>query len=92
MIMRFREIRNIGVPYNRQGQIFFTMANYKDQQKSVKNRIKKLISDAAGGSRAYEAALWDWLIGGMNAQRAASEHYVRLQTLVRMRNYVYQRW
>ena len=92
MKMRFREIRNIGVPYKRQGQIYFTLANYKDQPKTVKNRIRELISDAAGGSHAYEAALWDWLIGGMDAQRAASEHYVRLQTLVKMRNKVYQRW
>ena len=92
MIMRFREIRNIGIPYKRQGLIYFTLANYKDQPKTVKNRIRELISDAAGGNRAYEAALWDWLIGGMDAQRAANAHYVRMQTLVRMRNEVYQRW
>ena len=92
MLMRFREIRNIGVPYKRQGQIYFTLANYKDQPQTVKNRIRELISDAAGGNCAYEAALWDWMIGGMDAQRAASEHYVRMQTLVRMRNKVYQSW
>ena len=90
--MRFREIRGRGVSYKKQGQIFFTLQNYRDQPKNVKNRIRELIRDAAGGNCAYEAALWDWLIGGMDAQRAASEHYVRLQTLVKMRNKVYQRW
>ena len=90
--MRFREIRNIGVSYKKQGQIFFTLQNYRDQPKNVKNRIRELIMDAAEGNRAYEAALWDWLIGSSTAQQAAEEHYVRLQTLVEMRNKIYRSW
>lgn len=90
--MRFREIRNIGVSYKKQGQIFFTLQNYRDQPKNVKNRIRELIRDAAEGNRAYEAALWDWLIGSSTAQQAAEDHYVRLQTLVEMRNKIYRSW
>lgn len=90
--MRFREIRNIGVSYKRQGQIFFTLANYQQQPKAVKNRIRTLIAEVAEGDNGYEAALWDWLIRGVNAQQAADAHYVRLQTLVRMRNTIFQRW
>ena len=90
--MRFREIRGIGVSYKKQGQIFFTLQNYRDQPKNVKNRIRELIMDAAEGNRAYEAALWDWLIGSSTAQQAAEEHYVRLQTLVEMRNKIYRSW
>lgn len=90
--MRFREIRNIGVSYKKQGQIFFTLQNYRDQPKNVKNRIRELIMEAAEGNRAYEAALWDWLIGSSTAQQAAEEHYVRLQTLVEMRNKIYRAW
>lgn len=90
--MRFREIRNIGVSYKKQGQIFFTLQNYREQPQSVKRRIMELISEAAEGNRAYEAALWDWLIGSSTAQQAAEEHYVRLQTLVEMRNKIYRAW
>lgn len=90
--MRFREIRGIGVSYKKQGLIFFTLQNYRDQPKNVKNRIRELIRDAAEGNRAYEAALWDWLIGSSTAQQAAEEHYVRLQTLVEMRNKIYRAW
>ena len=90
--MRFREIRGIGVSYKKQGQIFFTLQNYRDQPKNVKNRIRELIRDAAGGNCAYEAALRDWLIGSSTAQQAAQEHYVRLQTLIEMRNRIYKAW
>lgn len=90
--MRFREIRNIGVSYKKQGQIFFTLQNYREQPQSVKRRIRELIAEAAEGNRAYEAALWDWLIGSSTAQQAAEEHYVRLQTLVEMRNKIYRAW
>lgn len=90
--MRFREIRGIGVSYKKQGQIFFTLQNYREQPKNVKNRIRELIMEASEGNRAYEAALWDWLIGSSTAQQAAEEHYVRLQTLVEMRNKIYRSW
>lgn len=90
--MRFREIRGIGVSYKKQGQIFFTLQNYREQPKNVKNRIRELIMEAAEGNRAYEAALWDWLIGSSTAQQAADKHYVRLQTLVEMRNKIYRAW
>lgn len=90
--MRFREIRNIGVSYKKQGQIFFTLQNYKEQPQNVKRRIREMIMEASEGNRAYEAALWDWLIGSSTAQQAAEEHYVRLQTLVEMRNKIYRAW
>ena len=90
--MRFREIRGIGVSYKKQGQIFFTLQNYRDQPKNVKNRIRELIRDAAEGNRSYEAALWDWLVGSDTAQQAAQAHYVRMQTMIEMRNRIYKAW
>lgn len=91
--MGFKAQRGIGMPYRRQGRIYFTLVNYQDLPKSQREKIDRLIADAAGGDGAYIAALRDWLLrDDSNVQRVSIKHYVSIQTLCRMREKVYKRW
>lgn len=91
--MGFKEQRGLGIPYRWQGRIYFTLVNYQDLPQSQRDKIDRLIADAAGGDDAYIAALRDWLLrDDSNVQRVSMEHYVSIQTLCRMREKVYKRW
>lgn len=90
--MKFRRIRNLRMSYEKQGQIFFTLANYKDQPENVKKRIDALLQAAAGGDRAYAFALRQWLIDEETLQQAAASNYVREATLIEMRKKFYEKW
>lgn len=90
--MKFRRIRNIRLSYEKQGQIFFAMANYRQQPKSARDRIDRLIMSAAGNDDNYNAALRRWLLEGVQLQRAAAEYYVREATIVEMRKKLYESW
>nr|DAR37412.1 MAG TPA: hypothetical protein [Caudoviricetes sp.] len=91
--MGFKAQRGIGMPYRQQGRIYFTLVNYQDLPKSQREKIDRLIADAAGGDAAYIGALRDWLLrDDSNVQRVSMDHYISIQTLCRMREKVYKRW
>lgn len=90
--MKFRKIRNISLSYERQGQIFFTLANYANQPPGIKKQIDERIRKAAKGSQSYEAALRDWLLHGAAFEAVLRRHYVRDATLVAMRKEIYETW
>ena len=91
--MGFKAQRGIGIPYRRQGRIYFTLVNYQDLPQSQREKIDRLIADAAGGDSAYIEALRDWLLrDDSNVQRVSMDHYVSVQTLCRMREKIYKRW
>lgn len=90
--MKFRKISNINLSYAKQGQIFFTLANYTDQPPNVKNRIDALLSEAARGSPAYEKALRAWLLRGDDFDAVVQRYYVRGGTLTEMRKRIYEEW
>lgn len=91
--MAFKAIRGLRMPYRRQGRIYFTLVNYDELPETAKKRIDRLISDAAGGDRAYIEALRAWLLhDDADVRRVSAEHYVSISTLCRMREKVYRAW
>lgn len=90
--MKFRRIRNLRISYEKQGQIFFTLANYKDQPENIKKRIDALLTEASGGYCPYYSALRQWLIDGVTLQQAAASNFVREATLIEMRKKFYEKW
>ena len=90
--MRFKEIRGIGVPYAKQGQIFFTLANYKNLPKGQRDRIDELIRKAAKGDESYIAAVRDWLLFDVAFDTARYRHYVNGATMVKIRKRIYEWW
>lgn len=90
--MKFRKIRNINLSYERQGQIFFALANYRSQPPNVREKIDALIQQAAKGEECYVAALKAWLTEGKAYERVVAEYFVRGDTLVGMRKKLYESW
>lgn len=87
----FRKLRGLRLPYNVQGYIYFTCANYRQQSKEIKNKIRALCEQTGG---QYSDALFDVLTkaGQYSVERIAMEHYVSPETLYRLRRKFYEAW
>lgn len=90
--MKFKKIRGLKMPYERQGMIFFTLANYKEQPPEMRERIDEMIAEVCGGDAAYENALRAWLIKGEDFESVHLRYYVNAATLGRLRRRIYERW
>ena len=91
--MAFKKIRGICLPYRKQGRIYFALINYDDQPQRIKNRIDRLIEDAADHDAVYCAALRRWLLQeNVSVAQIVTEFPVSETTLYRMRRKVYERW
>ena len=94
--MGFRKIRGIGVSYSRQGQIYFSLANYAAMPVKVRRGIDDLIRQAANqgnvDGETYEQALRAWLIEGEAWQAVIERYHVRPNTLNEKRKWIYQHW
>ena len=90
--MGFKKIRSINCSYARQGQIYFTLLNYREQPCSVQKRIDSLISTACGGDEAYCAALRGWLLRGESWDHVLQKYYVDRTGLLRARKWLYEHW
>ena len=89
----FKKLRGIRLPYRKQGKIYFTLINYDDQPESIRNRIDRLIDDAADGDAVYCAALRKWLLHeNVSSVQVSTEFPVSAQTLYRLRKKVYETW
>ena len=89
----FKKIRGVNLPYRKQGRIYFTLVNYDEQPKNVKNRIDRLIEKAAHGEVAYCAALRSWLLKeNVSAVSTAVRFAVSESTLYRARKFIYENW
>lgn len=90
--MRFRRIRGIKISYERQGLIFFTMANYRALPKQAREKIDQLIRDVAKNDEIYITALRDWLLNGTSWNSVCIRTGVNEGTLIRYRRKIYERW
>ena len=90
--MAFKKIRSIRLSYAKQGQIFFSLLNYRTQPKKLQEKIDRLIVEAAGGEEEYVKALRRWLLFGDRWDTVTAAFVVHPNTLCRMRKYVYEHW
>ena len=79
------------MPYNQQGQIYFTCANFNAQSKETQRKIIDKCELIGGG---YAEALFDVMTkaGHISVERIAAEHYVSAPTLYRLRKKFYESW
>ncbi len=90
--MKFKKIRGLKMPYERQGLIFFALANYRTQPSQVRKQIDTLIAEVCEGDAAYVNALRAWLLDGEAFETVCLRFYVNAATLGRLRKRVYERW
>lgn len=87
--MGFRKYQGIDLPYNKQGQIYFTLVNYKGQNKRTRDKIDRLIRQTGG---PHEAALRAFVVEGRSAVAVSQAYYVSTARLYVMRQRLYESW
>lgn len=90
--MKFKKIRGIKLSYEKQGMIFFAMANYKSQGAAQRKRIDDLIEEVCRGDPAYVGALRAWLLEGKPFEAVARDFFVNPSTMGRLRKKLYENW
>lgn len=78
--MSFRYRPGLGVPYKRQGLIFFTSMNYADQPPRTQKKIERLCRAAAG---EHWRALMDYVTTDAGTVSVCQRHHIGENTLHR---------
>jgi len=87
--MSFKRLRGVPLPYERQGQIYFTCRNYTTERKYIRDKIDRLCASAGG---EYAPALKELLLSGRSVQRVADEFHVSPERLMLVRRRFYTEW
>lgn len=85
----FKKIRSIDLPYNKQGEIYFTCINYKGQNKLVRNKIDRLCKETGG---VYAPALFAFITSDRCSVEIAHKFYVSESLLYKLRKKFYESW
>lgn len=87
--MRFKKRRGIHLSYNRQGLIYFTCMDAKNQPEEVQRKILNLCMKAGG---VYYRALYDVVTSEDSIRRIAIRHHVSETLLYKLRKTFYENW
>lgn len=87
--MGFKRLRGVPLPYEKQGQIYFTCQNYETAPKYTRLKIDKLCESAGG---EYSLALKELVTSAKTAQEIAIKHHISVETLTRRRKVFYILW
>lgn len=88
--MRFKKLRGVNLPYNKQGLIYFTCMTVKEQPYEVQQKILKLCIEVAEGHyRAlYEALTTD----SETFDTIARKHFTNEKKLYSLRKRFFEKW
>lgn len=86
----FRIKRGIKLSYTKQGLIYFTCMDYKNQPQQVKDKILNLCIEIA--KESYKALFETMTNEYKTVPGIALEHYVSERTLHRWRKKFYESW
>ena len=86
----FKKKRGIKIPYNKQGLIYFTCMNIKNQPEETQEKIKTLCRNVAG---EHNDALFAMLTDDTkNANAVAMKYYISESQLYLYRKRFYEAW
>jgi len=88
-VTKFRYNPRLGVPYHRQGYIYFTARTYPDQPKRVRDKIARLCR-ACGGE--HWRALFEYMTKNVSAVEVCSRFFIDKATLNRTVRAFYRRF
>ncbi len=86
----FKKKKGIKVPYNKQGLIYFTCVNFKDQPRKVQEKIERLCEEIGGDE--YKKALFEFVTTDSSAVKISLKHYLSEGTLYVLRKKFYEAW
>ena len=86
----FKRKRGIRLPYNKQGLIYFTCMNYKNQPARVQQKIRRLCDEIGGDN---STALFEVLTNDKKSLECiADENFLTVKSLCEMRKKLYETW
>lgn len=86
----FKRKRGIKLPYNKQGLIYFTCMNIKNQPARVQEKIKHMCDEIG---QEYSSALFELLTNDKKSlERIAEENFLTEKNLSQMRKKFYETW
>lgn len=89
-MLRFKKLRGVNLPYNKQGLIYFTCVNVKEMPENVRRKILNLCIEVTGEHyQALYAMLTD---DTKNVHGIALEYYISETQLYHYRKKFYEAW
>lgn len=87
----FKKMKGINVPYNKQGDIYFTCVNFDSKPKKVQNKICYLCNKVA---KEHSNALFAMLteVDRKNVHAISMQHYISERQLYYYRKKFYESW
>lgn len=86
----FKKRRGIELPYNKQGLIYFTCANYYDMPEDIQVKIVELCKEIG---KEHSQVLFEVMTNSSKSiRKLAMEYYVSEMTLYRKRKKFYEMW
>ncbi len=86
----FKKKRGIRLPYNKQGLIYFTCMDFKNQPAKVQRKIKDMCEKIGGDN---STALFEVLTNDKKSlERIADENFLTVKSLCEMRKKLYETW
>lgn len=83
---RFKKMRSVKLPYEKQGFIYFTCMNYEELPDTVCAIFDKVCAEVGG---KYRGELRELLITDKTAQEISMNHFIGLDALYRLRKRFY---
>ncbi len=85
----FKKRRGIKLPYKKQGLIYFTCLDIRNQPQTTQEKIESLCEDIGG---EYKDALYEVMTSERSVRSIALDRYVSESTLYALRKKFYEAW
>lgn len=86
----FKKRKGIKLPYNKQGLIYFTCLDYKNQPREIQDKIKRNCEEVGG--EEYKKALFEFVTTDKSAVSISMKNYLSEGTLYVLRKKFYEKW
>lgn len=85
----FKKMKSLNMPYNKQGLIYFTCIDFKNQPRITQEKIVGLCSYVGG---KYYDALFDMVTSGKSPVEISIKYYISEATVYRLKRKFYREW
>lgn len=85
----FKKMRSIRLPYNKQGLIYFTCLDCKNQPEEIQQKVLNLCAEIGGQDYA---ALYEVVTTGKSVLSISMKYYLNEKYLYKLRKQFYEHW
>lgn len=92
--MRFRRLESVGIPYNRQAMIHYTLMCFKQlprgQQRVIEGKIRRACGERYESE--YFRPVTEWVTGQRSMVRCVQEYGVSDKRMLAIRKALFENW